>query len=64
MDSRAQQQNQRESKNLFHFLEFELFNNDSKSHRNIGIVDVIPGFLEWADRNLEETVIDSLAMTR
>ena len=42
MDSRAQKENQSESKNLLHFLEFELFNRDSKSHRNIGIVDVIP----------------------
>jgi hypothetical protein len=41
MDSRAQKQNQRENKKPFHFLEFELLTN-IQSHRNIGIVDVIP----------------------
>jgi hypothetical protein len=41
MDSRAQKQNQHESKNPFHFLEFELLTK-IQSHRNIGIVDVIP----------------------
>ena len=63
MDSRAQNQNQCESKNPFHFLEFELLPK-IQSHRNIGIVMLFQDFWSRQIGTWKQTVIDSLAMTR